>query len=859
MKGSPIKLPLQKRLPAYGMFLTVGAFIVLFILLASPSDSKNAALFGYSFERIVLGAVILLSGLALLFLTLSIFHRPELSQRLWVDLTRRGRIGDAIFLLSLLLFISGWVLIFTPSYRLGGLAGYVDGVSPIIGWLAVTGAATSLVILFERNDGSVRSSKTDAVVFKGGFICLGLLLLVALVMFITGLGYRQPTQYWFGAGVPVLGLQVLFSLFVGAVVLLLEKRLGVFSNRRFDHVVFILIWVVSAWFWGWSPLSPNYFLPDTGDNIIYPYSDGATFDVGGQYALIGQGLFNGYYFDRALYSVFLTYLHILFGQDFVLLMTVQAALLAVLPAVVYLIGRELHGRALGMAAGVLTALRGVNAIVAARWIDTASPKMILTDFPTAIGIAVFLLLFIKWIKHPSRTGILIWSGAAFALTLMVRTHALPLLPVALVFVYFVMKMRWKQLVLAGCLILLGLFTVTLPWEIRNQSRGIPMFYMYYSRIAVLLRYRYGIGGDSYNPPQKTEGIHLSRILSRQRMLERDSEPFCDSAPCFILNHFLHNSFMSFVSLPSSLEFDDILNTVKADTPYWKKTWSEGTVGTTGAALIFFNLALFSLGFGSLWKGSRSFALLPILLGLAYLLTNSIGLTSGGRYVAPVDWIVPIYFIAGGMQLVSWLLEKAGYVSEFDFQSGEDANPPSFDGNSYRGMLPVLGLILLVGSLLPASEMFFEPRYKVRQPLEILAGPEEAGLLEQTGYSREELMAFLSQPNAMIREGRALYPRYYRAGKGEMDRSTYFRPLDYQRLVFTLIGPYSGQSEGVVIPGNLPPSSLSLHTADVVVLGCWNTTYFAPFIDAVVVISTSDGGYVYNRAPGSPPECPLQTP
>jgi hypothetical protein len=119
------------------------------------------------------------------------------------------------------------------------------------------------------------------------------------------------------------------------------------------------------------------------------------------------------------------------------------------------------------------------------------------------------------------------------------------------------------------------------------------------------------------------------------------------------------------------------------------------------------------------------------------------------------------------------------------------------------------------------------------------------------------MTFLSQPDAMIREGRALYPRYYPGGDGEQDRSTYYRYLDYQRLVFTLIGPYSDAAEGVVIPGFAPP--VSFHDEDVVVLGCWNTTYYSPFIDAVVVFSTSDEGYVYNRAPEAPLQCPFGEP
>jgi hypothetical protein len=90
-------------------------------------------------------------------------------------------------------------------------------------------------------------------------------------------------------------------------------------------------------------------MPDTLDNLMYPYSDSATFDVGSQFALIGQGIFNGQYFDRALYIALLTYLHMAFraepgsDDDGTGCHCLRYSLM-----VMYLIGREVHSRALGM-------------------------------------------------------------------------------------------------------------------------------------------------------------------------------------------------------------------------------------------------------------------------------------------------------------------------------------------------------------------------------------------------------------------------------------------------------------------------------------------------------------------------------
>ncbi len=849
------------RMPALGAFFTLGALTTFFITLGSPSDPKNSFLLGYSLERIILGGGLLFLGIAALFLTWKLVRDPERSQRIWEKFTQPGGIGNVSLLLSIALLLSCWIILFLPSYRLGRLAGYIERLSPIIIWLAVIGAVMTVILILERK-GTVRSAGQDRIILKAGAVFLGLFIIMALIVAATGIGVRYPADYWYGAGVPVLGLQVLFSFLAGAMVLLLEQRFSLFNKNGRDLFFFLGLWIIAAWFWAREPLSPNYFMPDTSNNVVYPYSDGATFDQGGQYALIGQGLFNGHYFERVLYSVFLVYLHMLFGQDFAVLMIVQAALFAVFPSVIYLLGRELHSRALGVSAGILIAARGLNAIIVSRWIDTASPKMVLTDFPTALGVAVFLLLLVKWVKEPPRVGVLIWAGAVMGLTLMVRSHALTLLPVAFIFLPLFLKLRWKQVVMVGLLLLLGMIAVTFPWELRNQSRGIPMYSMYYSRIVTILRYRYGFGEDAYIPLREPDiaaaqsGV-ASRGLVRQRIFEMNAEPFCDSALCSIANHFLHNTVTSFVSLPGSLAFDDLWNIVKADTPYWKKDWNEGTIGTLGASLMLLNIVVISLGIGSVWGRVKSLALLPILFFAAYLFTNSIGFTSGGRYIAPVDWIVYLFFMAGGLQIAGWILNAAGFSTEQDSENTITAGLPSLNRQVYVTSLVTVAFVLALGAMLPVSEMFHQPRYQVREPEEILAGLEEAGLLQQTGFSRDDLLTFLEHPDARIMEGRALYPRYYRTGEGEQDRSTYYRFLDYQRLVFTLIGPYSPGVEGVVIPGDA--LNVSMHTADVIVLGCYNTTYYSPFTDAVVVFVTSGEGFVYNRAPQAPLQCPLDVP
>ena len=842
-----------RRLPAFTSFLVLGTLVVLLLNLGSPSDPENSILFGFSLERLLLGGGLLTLTLALLFLTWKLFRTPRTSAQLWTRLTQRGWVGDLTFLFFIFLFSVLGIILASPPYLLGGLATYIDRLSSLLGWLAIVGAVGCVLIILERIVSINPSIFISRTTLRVSVVTIAGFMLFSLIVRITGIGYQYPSEYWYGAGVPMKGLQILFAFAVGVLFLLFEHK--VLDKIKLDIFVFTALWFVAAWLWMQQPVSPNYFFPDTADNILYPYSDAATFDMGGQYALIGQGFFNGNFFDRVFYSSFLAYLHIVFGQDYGYLLAAQAAVYAVFPAVVYLLGKELHSRAFGAVAGILIAARGIDAITASKWIDVASPKMMLTDFPTAIGVAVFLLIVVKWWQQPAKTKLLIWAGAIFGLAVMIRSHVIALLPIFMIFVLLRLGWNWKRVVLAGLLILFGLISVSLPWEIRNQARGIPMFYTYYSRIELILRHRYGIG--SYSSP--THEL-VAKVTPRLRLGDRHLEDRkCKTSPCSITNHITHNIITSFVSIPASLTFEDTFNTVKSDLPYWKKDWREGQIDAGGWVAIIFSLVLISVGAVAIWKQSHAGVWLPALFFFTYLATNSIGLTSGGRYITPVDWILYFYFAAGGVQLLYCFLVITGYIVETEpAQILYGVTPTAIDIN-VRAFTPIVALILGIGILIPLPELLFKPLYQAKIPLETFSFLEEKKLFEGSNFSQEELTTFLSEPGAMIVTGRALYPRYYPAGEGESDLNTHYKKFHFQRLVFTLIGPDASSAAGIVIPGDPLPKGLSLQAVDVVVLGCWKPDHYAPYLDALVVFVTSGDGFVYNRSPESPLKCPLKIP
>ncbi len=768
------------------------------------------------------------------------------------------RLPQRCMLLCVAVFSFSWIGLALPGYR---LSKYMILLRPALIAAAIASAALILFFLFERGQ-SITISPSRKIAIKVSAIFFLILISAAIFIAATGIGVSQRDDYWYGAGVPVLGLQILFALSMGALIAWIESQWKIESVRKVDALIFILIWAIAAWLWAREPLRSNYFFPDTGVNDLYPYSDSATWDIGSQFALIGQGLFNGGYFDRVLYSAFLTYLHLFVGQNTEQLMVAQAAVYSIFPALVYLIGRELHGRALGVSAGFLILLRGVNSISAAAWIDLASPKMMMTDFPTAIGVALVTLFVLKWLKRPAHGAWAIGAGGAIGMTLMLRTHVLLLLPFLIIYMFVAVRPRWKYGALGALLLIVGMVAATMPWDIRNELNGKPMFYIYYYRIESILHARYGVEQDTYIPPAPSANPVTSVSLSADTRLASQvlfkPQNAAASSPRIldrlypIANNFFHNLVTSILFLPTSFTLDDLQTTIKTSAPYWRQDWAGEDVNGSNIFFIVVNLALVSLGVAAAWNRNKFVGFLPIVIFFAYLLSNALALTSGGRYIVPVDWIVCVYYILGVLQLALWGLRFMNVPVFVEAAQSECIAPPM---PQYFKILTSLAIVFAIGSLIPIAEMPFEKLYQKRKPVPTLVMLEQKGWLKKADLNFFELKKFMNNPRARIVEGRMLYPRYYRAKKGEAKQNYPYLTLNYSRLAFIAIGPYGRGGVTNVIVANEKRLAFAPQAADVIVIGCQDKS----FVDALVVFVLTEPGSAYARLPRVTLLCPLPTP
>jgi hypothetical protein len=841
----------------YISFVALCSFVILVAMYLSPSEPGRAVLFGLSPTRLFLAA-----GFLSVFIFFAVLFIRAARDREWAERTLEQWFGGGRFSKWLAWSAGiglglGWIGCFLPAYRAGILGPHWNRIQPIMVFILLSSIATLAVFLLKRSNFPIRGVKVSST-FRLSFVYFLASLSVLIWMLYSKYGIYSLEDFWYGAGVPILASQLIAAVLGGVLFVLLK---GSWNSGRKDLVVFFLLYVGTAVLWAGEPLQKSFLFvgPHPPNHVLYPFADAAAFDAGSQFALIGQGIFafNNPFFERSLYLSFLVYLHSLFGQNYEALMAGQAAVFAILPPLIYLIGRSLNLRPVGFASALVAMFRGINSIAASSLIDLANPKMMLTDFPAAIGVALIVLFTCEWLKRPQRSlHYALWIGGAIGLTLMLRTNALVFLLFIPLLAIFKLAPRWKIWLTGSILVFLAVVAFTLPWELRNLARGGIMYSSIATKIQDVIRTRYMPVPETESLSPLGEGLsvvtfrHASAISSLYQETGLVQEQSCNSILCFAPKHFLHNTITSILILPTSPIFDDLWHTVKETRLYWRAAW-DGTLTPVSLVFLTVNLFIIVLGVAVAWKFQRLPGLVPLAVFVFYNLSNSFARTSGGRYIIPMDWITSFYFMAGILFLLTEAA-RATHVRQLSLLDPENEGESKVNHQGSPWLKAMLILILLfgAGSFIPLSEKLHSPRYagfNIPQALQ----DRESQIME-AGLGPEQINEFLEKPGAEMLVGRTLYPRYYRIGQGEV--SFYFYPytiMDFPRTGFFLIGP-NGQ-DGILLPGGAP--AYLPHAADALVIGCRDQNY----VDALMVIVLDDTGTVYTRSPMPELTCPMKQP
>jgi hypothetical protein len=853
----------ERPSPALRIYLSLNAavFIVAGALMIAVARGGSLS----TLRLILLGATFFAAALTAAS-AIFLYLRPRTDQAL-NQAVFDARLRKRLVPLFGIAFPVFWSLTWLPPAYTGDLHDYFIGFYPLFlcGTLACGSALVFLLSSRVESTGTAwmdywRAHKTALYV---ALVALGAFALTALLTSALGiLSGREP--YWYGAGVPILASQVFLAALITVIVLHLQAR-PPRIRLPVDLLLFVLIWAVTAALWASRPVPESYWVtaPRPPNHENYPFSDQAVFDAASQFALIGQGINNHLFFDRGLYIAFLVYLHILGGQNFQQLMALQATLFAVFPALLYLIGKHLHSRAAGILIAALITMRGLNSLTAAAWIDTATFKHMLTDFPTAIGLAVLVLLLLKWLEAPGQNGrYLLWTGGLLGLTSLVRPHVLLLLAPLLLLAAWLYRSRWQHVLVLGTLTLVASFAAVAPWMFLSPGAG-SLFALYGKRIQDVMAQRYPT--STAVPARPTFGPKATAIpatIEPGRTLapvQPTSVPLAPPTPVplpaepglpFQVTHYIHNLVTSALIFPDSPVFLSVKDAVKGGEPLWEPRW-DGSLSPTAAGMLILSLIAVALGLGTAFQSLRWRGFMPLAVLLIYYVANALARTSGGRYLVPVDWIMVCYFGLG----LAELLQVGGHLVGVWESASVSASIGAGAGTrplSAVNALAILGSIVLIGGLIPVAGVLYPPRYPPKALSAVQAEIEP--FLPNLGLSAADVSAFLDQPGAVALYGRALYPRFYQQGAGEPVRYLPFRQTNYPRTVFILIGP-AGQPF-VILPG--PAPKILPNASDTVVLGCRSVQEGYDVVNALAVILPAQGGS-YARSPAASLTCPFPAP
>ncbi len=749
------------------------SLLAILALLLLPSES------GLSAARLGLLAILLLFFFAGIYLGFREAARRDSS---------RFDVRTPFIISSALLSLSSSLILFLLRYLdPERLLPYYERLSPLFWYLLVIGLQAVIFLLLVKNGFHLQELSKRKPIYLSAFIAFFILFSVFLFVAITKLGITADKAYWGEPGVAIIGWQFVLSIFAGFAALIYTTRNYTLPKERRDNVsaaegtqhathnsqliiqlfLPLSLYLTACVLWLSVPvdvLQNSFYAPITPPaNMPFPYSDAGFYDYLSQSLLIGTDYLGGIP-PRPLYVLFLAILHFFFGQNYPAIITAQTLVLALFPITLYFLAKKLHTPA----AGVTVALFAIFRELVGLWISSntrvANSKIFTTDFPTAIGLAILCLVLIWWLERRDLKSTLV-AGGFFGLVLLFRTQSLLVLPVVFVLAWFVYQRKTKEWILAGIIFSIAMTLTVLPWLTHNYT-VIGQFAFDDPRQTAIIYSQYSFTGNldisQFDPAKQSVG---HRIVS----FTLENPVFVAG---FITNHFLNTEIGGLLALPFIEKFESLSAPVNL---YWV-TW-DGTLAWYNLALLIIYLAIIAMGFGAAWRRAGWVGLLPLAINLGYTLANGISRFSSWRYNLPVDWVIYFYFAIGAMEILGGLTLLLGAKVEKIFAANIQPEIKSISLRDFRPQYIFIILAFMATGALPwFAKGLAQPRYTASQDELVVK-------LESSGYDREEIRTFLAQSDAVLLEGRLLYPRLYRRGEGMVSANPWpaYVVRDYSRI------------------------------------------------------------------------------
>jgi len=823
--------------------------LVLWSFLEEPSESTSAVFFGFSYLRLVLILVVLSLLLTILVLLFGSFRnswQAEAGEKFLVRLANQRWI---FWIFTLWLAIS-YVLLFSSEQQLGSLSSYRERLLPLLLWLVALSVQFGFVLLYLRGI-KLTALQDHRDVLIPALVILTLFGLLLLVITLTRIGLTPDNVYWQGPGTPILLHQVFLAGIASALFYWFIARTNLGRSTKLDVVVFLALWGFACLIWLSQPAKLTYFSlePKEPNFQIYPFSDALIYDSTAHEFLIGKPI-PGDFWVKPLYSLFLALLHLFSGNNYALLVSLQVAILAIIPSFVYMLTTHLDQRLAGLVAALLIIIRERNAMALSNVIQVSHSKLLLSDVFAMGEMIILVWLVVWWLQHPvERRAAPFAVGGMLGLLILTRGHPVLMIPFIFLVGFIVLKPNLRLWYESSLRIILGLSLVLIPWfwhtyqftgKIAFQDPSSP-----YARNDTLVKL-YTQSSNSAVDPVSPNSSSYEEFQSQafKSMLEHPVD-----VTYFTSTHYFHNMIFSYLYLPESFQIED-LNAYVKRLPFWNR-W-DGFIPAETRVLLLLNFAVLSLGISVAWKRVNRLMFAPLVLGAAYNLSIAVARRSGWRFILPADWITLIFYAIG---LIQFIVIIQSFVNQrVEQPDGSVISLPPSSESIFHQQSPVMfGLpFFLIAMGLVLGHHLFPLHYPVKNTQELLQDYDSTARVA-SNPEFASLKTLVQRGDATIFYGRALYPIYLGANEGMVNFNwASFAPKPYKRLAFYLVGP---QSTSVNLPMESPPFSFP-DGVSVIVVGCKAET---GDINALAVLIQGASPIHYIRESFPTPACPLPEP
>ncbi len=450
--------------PLFFLLASLEAAVALIILLRIPSEGA-----GYSPTRWILILSLSVAAFALASAAYLAWRNASFSAR-WLDpASRPGLYSLLTVALPLFTVATGIGAFLLRWWDPNRMFSTFERAWPLLGFGFLFGIESTVWLLAIRF--GIRKTSFEAR--KPAFVAFIVLLLLFGFVSLTKLGLTPDPAYWGEPGVPIQAWQMGLTLVIGTLFLPLYRLPFLKANpRRTDFLLGLLIWALAAGIWLSVPnevLKNSFYFPiDPPANMPLPHSDSAYYDYMAHSLLTGTD-YLGEIPTRPLYILFLTFLHLLFGENYNLIIAGQTVALAALPVVFYALGKRLHSRLAGLTVALLAIFREWTSLMVSSETRVSNTKMLLVDTPTLLLILLACLFAFRWLQQKDKRSAFL-AGGFFGILLLLRTQSMLILPVLFVVAFLALRSEKRPWLAPLLMFSLGIIVTIAPWLTHNYLR-----------------------------------------------------------------------------------------------------------------------------------------------------------------------------------------------------------------------------------------------------------------------------------------------------------------------------------------------------------------------------------------------------